>query len=89
MTPAGLGARDTLRTEMGYALHGHEIGPDISPVAAGLAWAVAWEKPDFIGRPALLGARRQRRSAVARSSTDRPGSPRPEMTVRMGNKPSG
>lgn len=90
VTPAGLGARDTLRTEMGYALHGHEIGPDISPVAAGLAWAVAWEKPDFTGRPALLaergdsGGRRLRGLLL----TDR-GVPRPEMTVRMGERTVG
>ncbi len=52
--PAGLGARDTLRTEMGYALHGHELSPQISPVQARSSWAVGWEKPDFFGRDALL-----------------------------------
>ncbi|MEY1674916.1 glycine cleavage system protein T [Gordonia terrae] len=52
--PAGLGARDTLRTEMGYALHGHELGPDISPVQARSSWAVGWDKPSFFGRDALL-----------------------------------
>lgn len=53
-TPAGLGARDTLRTEMGYALHGHELSPSISPVQARLGWAVGWAKPEFSGRDALL-----------------------------------
>ncbi|MCR5977202.1 glycine cleavage system aminomethyltransferase GcvT [Gordonia jinghuaiqii] len=52
--PAGLGARDTLRTEMGYALHGHELGPDITPVQARSSWAVGWDKPSFFGRDALL-----------------------------------
>ncbi|ROZ87668.1 glycine cleavage system aminomethyltransferase GcvT [Gordonia sp. OPL2] len=52
--PAGLGARDTLRTEMGYALHGHELGPDISPVQARVGWAVGWKKPEFFGRERLL-----------------------------------
>ncbi|WP_040524191.1 glycine cleavage system aminomethyltransferase GcvT [Gordonia effusa] len=52
--PAGLGARDTLRTEMGYALHGHELSPEISPVQARSSWAVGWDKPAFFGRDALL-----------------------------------
>ena len=50
---AGLGARDTLRTEMGYSLHGHEITPDIDPVSAGLSWAIGWGKPTFAGHEAL------------------------------------
>ncbi len=52
--PAGLGARDTLRTEMGYPLHGQDLSPDISPVQAGSGWAVGWAKPAFRGRAALL-----------------------------------
>ncbi len=51
--PAGLGARDTLRTEMGYALHGQDLGPGISPVQARLGWAVGWRKPGFFGADAL------------------------------------
>lgn len=51
--PCGLGSRDTLRTEMGYALHGQDIGPDVSPVRARLGWAVGWGKPAFAGRDAL------------------------------------
>lgn len=50
---AGLGARDTLRTEMGYPLHGHELSTEISPVQAGIGWAVAWGKPEFWGKAAL------------------------------------
>ncbi|MGA9374160.1 MAG: glycine cleavage system aminomethyltransferase GcvT [Mycobacterium sp.] len=52
--PAGLGARDTLRTEMGYPLHGHELSLDISPLQAGTGWAVGWKKDAFWGRDALL-----------------------------------
>ena len=52
--PAGLGARDTLRTEMGYPLHGQDLGPEISPVQAKSTWAVGWKKPAFFGRDALL-----------------------------------
>ena len=52
--PCGLGARDTLRTEMGYALHGHELSREITPNQARSGWAVGWKKPAFWGRAALL-----------------------------------
>ncbi|MCW2633988.1 MAG: glycine cleavage system protein [Blastococcus sp.] len=52
--PCGLGARDTLRTEMGYPLHGHELSREISPVQARAGWAVGWKKPAFWGRDALV-----------------------------------
>jgi aminomethyltransferase len=51
---AGLGARDTLRTEMGYPLHGHELALDISPLQARCGWAIGWKKDSFWGRDALL-----------------------------------
>jgi aminomethyltransferase len=51
--PCGLGARDTLRTEMGYPLHGHELSMDITPVQARTGWAVGWSKPSFWGHDAL------------------------------------
>jgi aminomethyltransferase len=53
VVPAGLGARDTLRLEAGLPLHGHELGPGITPLQAGLGWVVRWDKGDFIGRDAL------------------------------------
>jgi aminomethyltransferase len=59
VTPAGLGARDTLRLEAGLPLHGHELGPGITPLQAGLAWVVAFDKPAFRGRQALLDERQQ------------------------------
>src|ERR1700723_3689889 len=52
--PAGLGARDTLRTEMGYPLHGHELSAEISPLQARCGWAIGWKKDAFFGREALL-----------------------------------
>ena len=59
-SPAGLGARDTLRLEAGLPLHGHELGPGITPLEAGLSWVVAWDKPGgFTGLEALV-AQRQR-----------------------------
>ncbi len=51
--PAGLGARDTLRLEAGLPLHGHELGPGITSLQAGLEWVVAWRKESFRGRHAL------------------------------------
>ena len=55
--PAGLGARDTLRLEAGLPLHGHELGPGITPLQAGLGWVVAWSKPNFRGKKALEAER--------------------------------
>jgi len=57
--PAGLGARDTLRLEAGLPLHGHELGPGITPAQAGLDWVVAWDKGDFRGREALEAERKR------------------------------
>ncbi len=60
----GLGARDTLRTEMGYPLHGHELSAEISPVMARAGWAVGWKKPTFWGKDAL---QRQREEKTVRT----------------------
>ncbi|MHB8218728.1 MAG: glycine cleavage system aminomethyltransferase GcvT [Acidimicrobiales bacterium] len=57
--PAGLGARDTLRLEAGLPLHGHELGPGITPLQAGLGWVVGWDKGEFVGRAALERERRE------------------------------
>ncbi len=51
--PIGLGARDTLRLEMGYALYGHEISESIAPIESVSAWTVKWDKKDFLGKEAL------------------------------------
>ncbi|MGH2697305.1 MAG: glycine cleavage system aminomethyltransferase GcvT [Actinomycetota bacterium] len=64
LEPAGLGARDTLRLEMGYPLHGNDISPDRTPLEAGLSWAVAFDKGVFRGREALL--RRKEEGVPAR-----------------------
>ncbi len=55
--PAGLGARDTLRLEAAFPLHGHELGPGITPLQAGLGWVVGWDKETFRGRQALMDER--------------------------------
>lgn len=53
LVPAGLGARDTLRMEVCYPLYGHELDEGTSPVEAGLNFAIAMDKPDFIGKEIL------------------------------------
>jgi aminomethyltransferase len=80
--PCGLGARDTLRTEMGYPLHGQDLSLDITPVQAKSGWAVGWDKPAFWGRDALLAERAEgaRRSLWGLESQDR-GIPRSHMVV--------
>jgi aminomethyltransferase len=55
--PCGLGARDTLRTEMGYPLHGQDLSLQISPVQARAGWAVGWKKDTFWGKQALEAER--------------------------------
>ncbi len=79
----GLGARDTLRTEMGYPLHGQDISAGITPLQGGLSWAVGWNKPAFWGREALLAERERGPSRRLRGlrATGR-GVPRPHMAVR-------
>jgi aminomethyltransferase len=62
--PCGLGARDTLRTEMGYPLHGQDLSETISALEARLSWAVGWKKDRFDGAEAL---RAQRASGVVRT----------------------
>src|SRR5205814_8405036 len=59
MEPSGLGARDTLRLEMGYPLHGQDISEERTPLEAGLSWAVALDKGEFPGRDALLRQREE------------------------------
>ncbi|MBT8226337.1 MAG: glycine cleavage system aminomethyltransferase GcvT [Dactylosporangium sp.] len=83
--PCGLGARDTLRTEMGYPLHGQDLSREISPLQAGLGWAVGWDKPEFWGRRALLAERAAgpRRRAIGLETLAR-AVPRPGMTVSAG-----
>jgi aminomethyltransferase len=94
--PAGLGARDTLRTEMGYPLHGQDLSLSISPVQARIGWAVGWSKDAFWGRQALLAekAAGPARTLWGLEALDR-GIPRPHMAVlspdgaRLGEVTSG
>ncbi|MFZ0529308.1 MAG: glycine cleavage system aminomethyltransferase GcvT [Propionicimonas sp.] len=88
--PCGLGARDTLRTEMGYPLHGHDLSPEISPVMANLNWAVGWGKAEFWGADALRAQREAKSGPLLRGlkALGR-GIPRPHMKVRLAGAPVG
>jgi aminomethyltransferase len=88
--PCGLGARDTLRTEMGYALHGQDLSPHITPVMARSGWAVGWKKPEFWGREALLQEKQSgpRSTAWGLEALDR-AIPRPGMIVLRQGVPAG
>ncbi len=90
LEPVGLGARDTLRLEMKYALYGHELSPEISPLEAGLGWITKLDKPSFIGKEALVKMRQQGvpRRLVAFSLTEA-GVPRAEYPVFAGDRQVG
>ena len=89
-TPAGLGARDTLRLEAGLPLHGHELGPGITPLQAGLGWVVAWDKGPFPGRAALEEERRRGvRRRLRGLTVDGRQPPREHCVVLVDGEPAG
>ena len=79
LKPAGLGARDTLRTEMGYPLYGHELDEQTSPLEAGLGFFVALDKDDFNGKAALAEqkAKGLKKKLAAFRMTEKAAPPRP------------
>jgi aminomethyltransferase len=85
--PAGLGARDTLRTEAGLPLHGQDLGPEITPLQARCGFAVGWKKDAFWGRDALVAEREAgpRRRSWGLKATGR-GVPRAHMAVKRGDE---
>ena len=86
--PVGLGARDTLRLEMGYPLHGNDISEDRTPLEAGLSWAVATEKGPFTGREAVVRQKEQGGPAVRLRGLRMLGRriPRPHFPVSQGGR---
>jgi aminomethyltransferase len=84
--PCGLGARDTLRLEMGYPLHGQDLSLDITPVQARLNWAIGWDKPEYWGKAALDAekAAGPKRRLWGLEATGK-GVPRAHMTVLDGD----
>ncbi len=83
LKPCGLGARDTLRTEMGYPLYGHELDENTTPIEAGLGFFVAFDKGDFTGRSALAVQKEKgvARKCVAFKMTEKSAPPRPQYPV--------
>ena len=89
-TPCGLGARDTLRTEMGYPLHGQDLSTSITPVEAGLSWAVGWDKAEYVGRDALVAQRAAGRPRALRGLLlEGRGVPRAHMAVSAAGRVRG
>jgi aminomethyltransferase len=91
LQPIGLGARDTLRLEARMPLYGNELDDDITPLEAGLGWAVKLDKGEFVGASPL---RDQKQAGIPRKSvgfrmTERSGAPRSHCEVRVDGKPVG
>jgi aminomethyltransferase len=90
VVPAGLGARDTLRLEAALPLHGHELGPGITSLQAGLGWVVAWDKGEFRGRATLAAERERGPHRVLRGiATEGRRPPRADCSVLVDGEPVG
>lgn len=91
LQPAGLGARDTLRTEVCYPLYGHELDEQTTPIEAGLGFFVALDKGDFVGQMVLAGqkANGPSKKCVAFKMIDRCAPPRPHYPIWAGSGPVG
>ena len=89
VTPCGLGARDTLRLEMGYPLYGHELSRGVTPVEAGLSWVVQWEREGFLGREQLIGRRDRPTRRLIGLAIEGPGLPREGCRVLADGAPVG
>jgi aminomethyltransferase len=89
--PCGLGARDTLRTEVCYPLYGHELDEHTSPIEAGLGFFVALDKGDFIGRKVLAEqkAKGTKKKLVAFKMTDKSAPPRSHYPIWAGGSAVG
>ncbi len=87
LTPAGLGARDTLRTEVCYPLYGHELDEATTPIEAGLGFFVALDKGDFVGREVLATQKANgvQKRCVAFKMTERSAPPRPGYPICAGS----
>jgi aminomethyltransferase len=81
--PAGLGARDTLRTEVCYPLYGHELDENTTPIEAGVGFFVALDKGDFVGRTVLAEQKASgtKKKLVALKMTDKSAPPRPHYPI--------
>ncbi len=81
--PCGLGARDTLRTEVCYPLYGHELDENTTPIEAGVGFFVSLDKGDFIGRSVLVEQKANgvKKKCVAFKMTEKSAPPRPHYPI--------
>ena len=88
LKPAGLGARDTLRTEMCYPLYGHELDAETTPIEAGVGFFVALEKGEFTGRAVLAAQKAQgtKKKLAAFKMTEKSAPPRPHYPIHAGGQ---
>ena len=91
LQPCGLGARDTLRTEMGYPLYGHELDEQITPIEAGLGFFVALDKAAFNGRAVLAAQKADgvKQKCIAFKMTGKSAPPRPGYAIWANQQPVG
>lgn len=91
LKPAGLGARDTLRTEVCYPLYGHELDENTSPIEAGVGFFVALDKGEFVGRSVLAQQKAEgaKKKLVAFKMADKSAPPRPHYAIFSGDKKIG
>jgi aminomethyltransferase len=91
LKPAGLGARDTLRTEVCYPLYGHELDEETTPIEAGVGYFVSLDKGEFIGRSVLAEQKASgvKKKCVAFKMTDKSAPPRPHYKIFSGEKEIG
>jgi aminomethyltransferase len=91
ITPAGLGARDSLRLEMGYCLYGNDIDQTTHPLEAGLSWITKLDKGEFVGRDSLLEKKKEglQRKLVGFTLEDPRAIPRHGYEIHTGNGVAG
>jgi len=89
--PAGLGARDTLRTEVCYPLYGHELDENTTPIEAGVGFFVALDKGEFVGRSVLADQKANgvKKKCVAFKMTDKSAPPRPHYPIWVNGAKAG
>ena len=86
LAPAGLGCRDTLRTEMEYVLYGNEIDENTSPIEAGLGWVAKLDKGDFIGRDALINRKEETKKKLVSIIMEDNAIPRKSYSILKGDR---
>ncbi len=87
--PIGLGARDTLRLEMGFALYGHELSDEIYPHESVSSWTIKWDDRDFVGKDAMLKRKATSETCQRGVMLEEKGIPREGYSVFVEGQPNG